>query len=142
MDALVHRLQNGREQQIACTTHTSTKDDPLRADDSQNVSHCDAQIHPDPLENPYCNRVTFRCSLGNDFSSDPIQILVDQFANSGRVPVHDFLHTHSGNSRTGGIEFQAASPAATTGEAVQLHNLMTEFAGCPAKPQVELSVHH
>src|ERR1051325_11631905 len=142
MDALGHRLHNGREEQITCTAHASPKDNTLRADHSQNVSHCDPQIHPDALYDPLWFRIAFPGSLDNDFGSDPIQILVHQFANSSRVPVHHFFHTHGSHSWTGGIELQAASPATTTGQAVDLHNLVTEFAGRSANAQMELSVHH
>ena len=42
MDTLVHRLHNRREQQITCTAYSAAKDDSLRADDSQNISHRDS----------------------------------------------------------------------------------------------------
>src|SRR5688572_7325910 len=94
MDTLIYRLDNGREQQVACATYTTAKDNPLRADHAQDVPHSYAKVASHALQDPLRNNVSLDGSLDDDFRIDTIQVMVDQLSDPGCMAMHDFLDTH------------------------------------------------
>src|SRR5690242_10342657 len=120
-------------------THAARKDDSLRADCPNDISHDDSQIHPRSLQDTLRDDVPFPGSLHNDLGINPVQIIVHQFTDAGRVTVQHFLHAHGSDGRAGGIQFQTALTTTATWQAIHLYNLMTELASCAADTEMKFA---
>src|SRR5262245_3806723 len=85
MDGLPHRIeQPGPE-----TCHTAAENDPIRAEDRDQIGDAYAQRSASAAQTLACNRVAGLCRPQDRLRRDAIEVVLDKLADACRTPMHD-----------------------------------------------------